>query len=206
VLAAILVMTALFFTGNYYLLLRDDAFFQTTVGKYTNQKEEAANVRAYLLENKPLAVSFSDREIRHLSDVRGVIESSLGWFYILIVVFFALLVLLAKSSRSWHEFSKELRFVFFYSAVFTVALSLFAIFVSKNFTFFFSKFHSLFFLPGSWVFPEGSALITFFPERFFLDFFRRIILSSFLQAAAIILFIFPEMKIFTLFKRRGWLG
>jgi uncharacterized membrane protein len=204
VLAAAMILASLFFIGNYYMVLYDDYFFATNFENHSSGSiSDASNVRAYLLGQGTLASNlFSYEEVVHLSDVKEVMSDIHKLSYFFVILFLSLLLLLAKSSNSWSKFSNDIKYIFFIASIVVVSVTLLAVFVSKNFAYFFSSFHSLFFEDGTWFFPEGSALITFFPESFFLDFFRRVVISSFLQAAALILLIIPSIGIFTAFKHK----
>ena len=188
IFAAAILLAVLFLMANYLTLLYSG-----------NYSEKTAEVMSYVLGKEPLPDEFSADEKSHLEDVKELISSSIRLFYAIIAILLCILVLLAESG----SFSKNLKHSILFAAIFVISIAAASLFISQNFTFFFSQFHSLFFTEGSWLFPANSALITIFPESFFLNFFSKIIISSFLQADAILLLILMSTKIFAVLRHNA---
>lgn len=117
---------------------------------------------------------FTDNERAHLKDVQGRIVF-LKYFGIISVIF--LLVAMLRLS-GFQDSDKIIRRVFIYATVAVFSLCLIIFLLSLNFPSFFDAFHRILFPAGNYTFPGDSLLITLFPEGFFLDFARKLLVET----------------------------
>lgn len=108
---------------------------------------------------------YNERELSHMQDVQMVATRALTANYAL-GAFLALALLLLWRAGRWTLARRSL----FNGAVLTlglfVAVGLFAL---VAFDTFFTLFHRLFFVEGSWLFPVTDSLIQFYPLPFWAD-------------------------------------
>ena len=133
---------------------------------YFNSDDQAIQI-VVELEGEEVAL-FSEREIVHLKDVKGLIQldykvlwGSLGY----IVAFTVGLALWRKRS-----FRRDLSLVALWGGVFTVALMLaLGIAMLVGFERVFLGFHLVSFANDYWMLPSDAYLLNLFPEGFFRD-------------------------------------
>ncbi len=113
-------------------------------------------------DGKPI---YNERELSHMSDVKGVVQRLLTYWYVDLA---ALLLLGLWAWRGgWMDaYLVGLRQGGFFTAVVLLGLAGFA---AISFWQFFSWFHSLFFSGDSWLFEFSDTLIRLFPLRFWQD-------------------------------------
>lgn len=143
-----------------------------------------SDVLAYLKgAKKDLSNSyFNDKEIAHMRDVKKLIQKIRLIGYISGITLIIVLLLLLANDRRFFV-ATMLR-----GAVITLALMIaLAIISSVNFSRFFFQFHTITFSNDFWLLDPGKdTLIKLFPERFFIDMFRRIIAVSGAVAIALL--------------------
>jgi integral membrane protein (TIGR01906 family) len=134
-----------------------------------------ANLR--LPDGSPL---YNDRELRHMSDVKGVVHGALiAWWASLIVVLAGVFYLL------WRDPVKMARSLQ-YGAVLTIVLLAGVLsLVTLAWDAFFVDFHHVFFQGNSWLFLTSDSLIRLFPEQFWQDCFLALGIGSALCAIAL---------------------
>jgi integral membrane protein (TIGR01906 family) len=110
------------------------------------------------------AEGFGADEISHLRDVRRVFGLAAGLTLAAALGLALAVVLGARSARS-RIFSAAATIALV--AVFAKALAAVAL-GATAFEPLFAAFHGVFFAPGTWEFPAGSALIRLFPEPFWM--------------------------------------
>jgi integral membrane protein (TIGR01906 family) len=117
---------------------------------------------------------YNDRELRHMEDVKNVVQASLMVLYVSSVV---LLVLGIWAWRGdwWLEFRRGLARGGWLTVIF---IALILLFVLVAFGIIFVAFHNVFFDPGTWTFLFSDTLIRLFPERFWRDTFLAVGLFS----------------------------
>lgn len=125
---------------------------------------------------------FNDDEIKHLLDVKILLNKIFILFYCCLAAFLLLTLLLYLIIKKTYRFLCNISLVFLISSSVFILLVLLLYFLGSNFSGLFEKFHFIFFPQGNWAFPEGSLIITIFPFGFFYDFFFKIILYSFIMA------------------------
>lgn len=117
---------------------------------------------------------YNDRELRHMEDVKNVVQASLMVLYVSSLV---LLVLGIWAWRGdwWLEFRRGLARGGWLTVIFIASILLF---VLVAFGIIFVAFHNVFFDPGTWTFLFSDTLIRLFPERFWRDTFLAVGLLS----------------------------
>ncbi len=124
---------------------------------------------------------YNARELKHMVDVKNVLQSALiVWYFSLGGVF--LLGLWAYWGGWWDGYKQGLRRGGWITVVFIV-VAMVAVLVA--FSVFFVFFHGVFFDPGTWVFRFSDTLIRLFPERFWRDTFIAIGLLSLMGGIAL---------------------
>jgi integral membrane protein (TIGR01906 family) len=110
---------------------------------------------------------YNERELSHMVDVKAVVQGSLRW-YLVGVILFVILTALAIQTGNRRVFWESLS----WGGFLTVAIVLFfLVYLALNFDSLFSQFHKLFFESGSWVFYYSDSLIRLFPLPFWQDCF-----------------------------------
>ena len=113
-------------------------------------------------DGKPI---YSERELSHMADVKGVVQMILKAWYIDLLGL-GLLGLLAKKSGWLKDYLLGWKMGGFLTVGLLVLLGIFA---STSFWQFFAWFHSLFFSGNTWLFEFSDTLIRLFPIRFWED-------------------------------------
>lgn len=110
---------------------------------------------------------YNQRELRHMIDVKNVVQATLRVWYGLLIFFAGVGVFAWKSGR-WSDFRLAIQ----RGGIWTlILLGGIILFVLVGFGIFFVAFHNVFFEPGTWVFHWSDTLIRLFPERFWRDTF-----------------------------------
>lgn len=110
---------------------------------------------------------YNDRELKHMVDVKNVVQSALK------VEYTSVGLIVAVGVWAWfggwrREFSRAM-WRGGWLTVILVGLTIMLVLLS--FGFFFVAFHEVFFDPGTWMFAYSDTLIRLFPERFWRDTF-----------------------------------
>jgi uncharacterized membrane protein len=133
----------------------------------------------YLLEQKYMAFidldSFTLYEKRHLLDVKRLFDKLFSIWILLSSVVLSTIIFFYFIDR--RGFSLIFRYNFFIG----LSLILFFAFIMSNFLDNFSFFHQLIFSENSWIFPDNSLLIEWFPIIYFQEFIV-IMLSIYLMS------------------------
>lgn len=113
---------------------------------------------------------YNDRELKHMLDVKNVVQAALNVWYASI---FVLVILGVWSGFGgwWQHFKKGLGRGGWLTIGILAALILF---VLLAFGFIFVAFHNVFFESGTWTFLYSDTLIRLFPERFWRDAFLAV--------------------------------
>jgi integral membrane protein (TIGR01906 family) len=110
---------------------------------------------------------YNERELKHMVDVKKVLNAALNVW--LIALGGLLLLTVWARRRKWGEaYRAGLRRGGWLTVILVGAI---IIFVLLSFGVFFVAFHNVFFEPGTWVFYYSDTLIRLFPERFWRDIF-----------------------------------
>jgi integral membrane protein (TIGR01906 family) len=123
---------------------------------------------------------YNDRELSHMVDVKGLVQSMLKYWLVGLAVMVAIWILSWKTGW-WHKIRRALSI----GGWLTIGLIIFILgFLSSNFYALFTDFHELFFTGNSWVFLYSDTLIRLFPMRFWEDSFIYIGIFCILSGGA----------------------
>ena len=134
---------------------------------YFNTSKDSAQIKV-VKDGQEMDI-FSQREIDHLNDVKGIIQLfySVQW----ITLAYALIYILAGFITRKRAFLRRLMQVVFFGGIFTLALFAFVgIWALIDFEGLFLTFHLTSFSNDLWMLdPSKDYLIMMFPEGFFFD-------------------------------------
>lgn len=138
-----------------------------------NAPEIARNVVSYLTKDSDLITEhYTEQEISHLADVQNLTTS------LHIVLYLSLVIMLIISLKT--SVSKEI----FKGSILTIIIII--LLALLNFDWLFTKFHLISFSNYNWLLPQNSTLIQLFPQSFFFNAFRVIIMRSFITSLILI--------------------
>lgn len=153
------------------------------------------------INDNNMAASFRPDEISHLSDVRILLIRIFILYCGSVILFVIMTFLLIE--KNIKNFIRNLGIIFTISSSFMLLFIIILYFLGENFPVLFDNFHLLFFPQGNYTFPEGSLIITLFPPGFFYDFFIRLILSSTIISAVLLVTGIIFISIFKFVKKYG---
>jgi integral membrane protein (TIGR01906 family) len=110
---------------------------------------------------------YNERELKHMVDVKNVVNAALNVWLIALGVML-LLTIWARRQKWGQAYRDGLRRGGWLTVILVGAI---IFFVLLSFGVFFVAFHNVFFAPGTWVFYYSDTLIRLFPERFWRDIF-----------------------------------
>lgn len=192
--------------NNVFTVLNKEGVMNITerIFKYFKYQEEldhldlSLQVR-YADESISAVAYFTPDEISHLNDVRRLLVRIFILYLssiVLVIVGFILLI-----NKNIKIFIKDVGKTFIISSASILLFIIILYLLGKNFPVLFDNFHLLFFPQGNFTFLESSLIITLFPFGFFYDFFIRIISSSVIISAAVMVVGIIFSNIFKIFKR-----
>jgi len=155
----------------------------------------------YSDESMNTAASFRPEEISHLNDVRKLLVRIFILYCGSVILFVIMTFLLIE--KNIKNFIRNLGIIFIISSSFLLLFIIILYFLGENFPVLFNNFHLLFFPQGNYAFPEGSLIITLFPSGFFYNFFIRLILSSTIISAVLLVTGIIFISIFKFVKKYG---
>jgi len=155
----------------------------------------------YSDESMSTAASFRPEEISHLNDVRKLLVKIFILYCGSIILFVVMTFLLIE--KNIKNFIRNLGAIFIISSSFMLLFIIILYFLGENFPVLFENFHLLFFPQGNYAFTEGSLIIILFPSGFFYDFFIRLILSSTIISAVLLVTGIIFISIFKFVKKYG---
>ena len=133
---------------------------------------------------------FSQREKEHLLDVKRLVQFTMRFFYIIILNIIILLAILACTAKKLFgriksRLIKPLSAVLIWGGALTLVHSFLLWYSAKtDFLDLFTKFHQLFFKPGSWIFDTN--IVKLYNQSFFYDIAAKIVLNTLIMALIII--------------------
>lgn len=184
--------------ANYRALIYSQNFYSqqfVKLGVYQNFESasivdiQSTRLIRYFCCNQPLDATFySEKEILHLKDVKGLIGLANFQLVVNIVILTSLFVVLLTGRKAtlaiialkWGSLASVI-------AVITLWLASLA-----KFDLLFTKFHQISFSNDFWLLPENSSLIKMFPPQFFANFantiaIRTLLISVFTLLASVLL-------------------
>ena len=161
------------FPADPYGFTREDRLFWSMIALEYLLNDEGISFLGDLRFEDGSAV-YNARELRHMEDVKNVLQSALMVWYISMGG-----VLLLGVWAYWGKWWEEFKIGLGRGGWITVALvGITMVAVLIAFSVFFVFFHGIFFEAGTWVFRFSDTLIRLFPERFWRDTFIAIGLFS----------------------------
>jgi len=163
----------------YGFTLEDRLYWSRIAQEYLLNKEGISFLGDLRFQDGQLV--YNERELKHMVDVKQVVEKAL------LVWYASLAGLLLLGIWAWWkgwfgDFRLGLSRGGFLTAVLICAIILI---VLLSFRIFFVAFHQVFFTEGSWIFNYSDTLIRLFPERFWRDIFIYVGVLSFMGGLAL---------------------
>lgn len=141
---------------------------------------------------------FDEREKQHLYDVKELVQKSLLFLNAMIMLFIILIIALIFIDKK-NSIKKISLALIYGGAVTFLDAFVFFIIVKLNFGGFFDIFHKTFFQDGTWLFDEGTEMVTLYTANLFYDATLTIVVWTLVIALIIIL-----SGLFILYKRKIW--
>jgi integral membrane protein (TIGR01906 family) len=182
----IISLFLLIILSNFRFFIFNENFYLAESEKLNTQqhKDKYLNIINYLKNNEPLRY-FNEKEVLHMEDVKNLIQKTI---YLLYISFISTIILsfyfIYKKQHKIIILSlkKSSILIIIFSSLLTI-LSL----ISFNKTFIY--FHKIFFTNDLWILnPEKDLLINLFPQKFFIDFMKKLIINSYIASVIILLF------------------
>ncbi|MEK6816690.1 MAG: DUF1461 domain-containing protein [Nanoarchaeota archaeon] len=179
VLALALPVLILLFSFKMYVFNVD--FYKSEFAKHDTYEQfpEADSALANLIGYMQAGVdldsdTYTEREILHMRDVKRIVW---GCIYALDMIFIAALILLIIMLAR-HDYSAISASLLASGAVSFVIALLAVTFSMLSFADLFALFHQMAFTNDLWLLPPESALIRMFPEQFFYDIVKAMLINS----------------------------
>lgn len=153
------------------LLIFNPEFYQEEAQEYKEYKEHITNLLSYFKGAELEKENYSEREILHLKDVRKLI-----WASIIITILLLGIITLSIKKNTKEQNKKELIRGGIYSIILSILISLTLLSFSASFV----TFHELLFTNNLWLLPANAVLIQMFPQEFFIESTKQILLYSFI--------------------------
>jgi integral membrane protein (TIGR01906 family) len=152
----------------------------------------------YFLKHKSAGTnyisSFEQVEQEHLLEVRKIMHIFFGLFNLSLIFYLVSIWLLFYIDKK--NIIKNLGISLFYGGIAAVSVVILFLLLSLNFDMLFFLFHKLFF-QTQWQFPPDYLLIRLFPQEFFVNIFKRILVESLIGGLAVAgIGFFIKQKIF----------
>ncbi len=168
------------------LIIFDPTFYEKEIENYALYEEQVDNLLDFFKGGTLDEKNYSEREILHLGDVRNLI-----WMSLALLIFLSILCISSLRKKTKEQMKKECILGGLYTLLGIVLLSL----TLLGFSYVFTIFHQIFFTNDLWLLPANSLLIQMFPERFFIESTKQILLYSLIfSLLSIALGIFPRRK------------
>lgn len=160
---------------------RADLFSDKDRRYYASESIEYIRGNRTFEQFKGLGV-YNERELKHMIDVRVLVDASSRFLLVDGLIALAALVALA-----WTSSTRPLaaRGLFRGAALTVVLLALVGLFAGAAFNTFFVYFHRVFFEGDTWLFLYTDSLIQFYPTRFWFD--TALLLSGLTVVEALVL-------------------
>jgi len=155
----------------------------------------------YSDESMGTVASFRPEEMSHLNDVR-ILLVKIFILYCGSIILFVVMTFLLKE-KNIKNFIRNMGIIFTISSSVMLFFIIILYFLGENFPVLFENFHQIFFPQGNYAFSGGSLIITLFPYGFFNDFFIRLVLSSTIIAAVLLVTGIIFTNIFKFVKKYG---
>lgn len=168
----------LLLSSFYYWMYNEDYFAQqfaenNVYSSFYAERDallqENHNLVQYLKSGSGMIESqfFSAKERSHLNDVRIVMQSATYLFMILLAAWLIGICFYRKDAVS----------IIYKGGLISLLLFLLLLLCALNFELAFTYFHKMFFADRTWVFEPTEALVRMYPERFFYNIAKNILLT-----------------------------
>jgi integral membrane protein (TIGR01906 family) len=190
VAASAVLLVIIVLTASFFLVFIDRGFYDKSFGKYGTYSSLGVDgprkIIDYLInyftsestkinEVQQLTL-FTDKEQAHLADVQHIIVFVK---YLGIVCLIALILVIVRLWLRFHtEYEKYVYKAMLIAGIGVIAVIIMLFLLSINFPSFFDSFHRLLFPQGNYTFSQDSLLITLFPQAFFQDFARKMLIHA----------------------------
>ena len=151
------------------LLIFDQSFYKQERTNYELYNQEIDNLLEYFTGGELDKENYSEEEILHLADVKKLI-----WISLALLCLGAILMGISFLKDTKEHCQKEC----VKRGIYTVILIILLSFTFFNFSSAFTIFHKILFTNNYLLLPAESLLIQMFPERFFIESTKQIILYS----------------------------
>jgi integral membrane protein (TIGR01906 family) len=172
---------------NFNFLLYNENFINKLIKTHSQENaiEPTEELIEYFQGKKEMPEIFSDeREKKHLKDVKNAINTAKILLFLTFIISLAYFSFTDKKNRK-----KTALFAFLLISIFILII------LFLPFSGFFEVFHKAIFESESWLFPSESNLIQFYPEKFFFDFFKQILINSLLLSCFLFLLTYISKNI-----------
>ena len=196
----IVILPLIIIFGSFRITLYNNAFYYSEFEKnlvYQKFDKETVNsankelLNYFQNKNYLRDTFFNEREKLHLKDVKQLIETVILSFNILVIIFTLALYYLYYNKRTL--ITKSLILSSILSIIVLVAFGILSLF---NFSEVFLKFHYLTFSNNLWQLnPEKDNLIIMFPEIFFYNFLKRLLIVSLIFSIILLLSLVTTLHI-----------
>jgi len=179
----IVLLPLLILLSNFYFLIFNESFYLKESEKFNQQENKHIyqNVIDYLQNKEPLNY-FSEKEKTHMVDVKNLVQKTIYLFYFSLI---STILLIAYLIYKKQKFTSEI----ILSSILTITiLFILSITIYLSFEKLFLYFHLILFNNNLWILnPQTDLLINLFPKQFFIDFTKRLIISSTLTSFIILI-------------------
>lgn len=138
----------------------------------------------YFSKDTVLSSSFFSNQAKlHLADVKSLFDiAKIVSLMSLVLIVSSLFYLYLQNKKTQILISLKIGIILLGASVFICGvLSI------LNFAFFFQKFHEIFFVNNLWLFPEEDKLVQIFPQEFFVEFLKKLLVNLFISALSVLL-------------------
>jgi len=183
-LALLLSLTLLLSSFELTLHLFHSPFNSTII-----EPQAHTTTWTYLLKQKYITLIdldiFTIKEKRHLLDIKRLFDTLYNlWTLLSLLSFFSIIFLYFKAKES-------IALIFKYNFIIGLIVIALSIFLAFDFLDSFKTLHQLIFPMNSWIFPNNSILIKWFPLEYFQDFLTVVV---FIFSIAIFINIFLKFR------------
>lgn len=184
----IILLPIVIIMGNFLILTESQSYQRhllETSGVYGSLGQVTTdtsyeNIFNYIKRGQEIDENmFSRQAIRHMADVKHLLDFTKSFFFIVTFVALVAAAFLVVT-RKFKILAKSI----FMSSVATFSfVTALALGLLTSFDFFFDKFHRIVFTDELWLFGQDDFLIKLFPEQFFSSFANQLAINILLTSA-----------------------
>ncbi|HLD43660.1 MAG TPA: DUF1461 domain-containing protein [Candidatus Nanoarchaeia archaeon] len=177
-LGALIPLLTLFFSFEH--VLYDTSFYQDEFSSYDayapvpDADRHIQELLEFYGSGKQHSLPLSPEEEEHIKDVKEVLGRAHVAFQSLALLGLLVAVAILLRIRGYGPYMLRcFRSVLFAAGIASAGILLMLLAGMGFFQMSFAGMHQVFFLDGTWVFPQDSLLIRLFPQQFFIDFAKE---------------------------------